>query len=221
MLNKFKWIALVLLLLAVGCFDIRPMATPTPAPPTPDVSATVQAALAAMRTPVAPAPLTTPSPARETVVVTVPVRETVVVPITQVVTVLVPVTATPSAPVTVQQRKFEVSALGWNDTGIVISAGDWLQISVVGGRWTVYTGSAPFTDGNGWEGRRDLCTSITDHDTGGLVGQIGNNPPFWVGNDTALRPSPYAGNLKLSINDCPPFGGNEGSLTVHIAVMKP
>jgi len=142
-------------------------------------------------------------------------------PVTQVIPVTQVVPVTPTAATNVVSKKFEVSALGWKDTGIVISAGDWVQISVTGGGWTTWAGVNPRTDGNGIEGRRDPCTPMPDHNTGGLVGQIGDNPPLWVGNDVALRPSPFTGDLKLSMNDCSPFGGNEGSLTVNIAVMKP
>lgn len=71
-MNKFKWtlLALLLLPLVAGCRDwiqVRVVGTPTPALPTPDLSATVDAAVKATvivmaQTPVAQTPMATPSP---------------------------------------------------------------------------------------------------------------------------------------------------------------
>lgn len=131
-------------------------------------------------------------------------------------------TIPPKSTQAISVTSFEVFAdRSWQDTGIVISTGDTVQISYISGSWTVWKGVDPSTDGNGQEGRRDPCTAVPDHNTSGLVGQIGNDAPFWIGNDVTLRQPRLSGNLKLGINDCPPLGGNDGSLTVHIAVARP
>jgi hypothetical protein len=54
---------------------------------------------------------------------------------------------------------------------------------------------------------------------GGLIGRVGDNSSFFVGNAVEVF-SNYAGNLQLSMNDCTPFESNGGALIVHVIINR-
>jgi hypothetical protein len=117
-------------------------------------------------------------------------------------------------------RVFEVSSLiGWQNTGIHISNGERVEISVISGEWTNWRGRAPYTEGEGDSayicGSPGCVEPLPTVPSGALIGQIGGMT-FLIGAGTVIL-AEVEGNLLLRINDS--NGGlydNDGSLKVKI-----
>ena len=107
----------------------------------------------------------------------------------------------------------------WQDTGYLVRQGDRLQITYLSGEWSIWVDADPMTDGNGQTGRPEDCRLMPEANLSGLIGRVGENPPFFVGNEADLF-SEYTGNLWLSMNDCTPFESNGGALTVAILIER-
>ncbi len=123
----------------------------------------------------------------------------------------------------VKQELVEVQAnVKWQDTGISVESGNTVTIRYVSGQWSIWQGVDPLTDGEGQKNRPEKCQLMPQANLGSLIGRIGNNPPFFVGNEVTFRSS-FTGNLFLSMNDCENFPGdyqatNRGSLTVAVVI---
>ena len=74
-------------------------------------------------------------------------------------------------------------------------------------------------DGNGQVGRPENCRLMPEANLSGLIGRVGENPPFFIGNAADLF-SEYHGSLQLSMNDCTPFESNGGALTVAVIIER-
>jgi hypothetical protein len=107
----------------------------------------------------------------------------------------------------------------WQDTGYLVRRGDRVQIKYLSGEWSIWVDVDPMTDGNGQTGRPEDCRLMPEANLSGLIGRVGENPPFFVGNEADLF-SEYTGNLQLSMNDCTPFESNGGALTVAILIER-
>jgi hypothetical protein len=107
----------------------------------------------------------------------------------------------------------------WQDTGYLVRQGNRVQIKYLSGEWSIWVGADPMTDGNGQTGRPEDCRLMPEANLSGLIGRVGENPPFFVGNEADLF-SEYTGNLQLSMNDCTPFESNGGALTVAILIER-
>lgn len=107
----------------------------------------------------------------------------------------------------------------WQDTGYLVRQGDRVQIKYLSGEWSIWVDVDPMTDGNGQTGRPEDCRLMPEANLSGLIGRVGENPPFFVGNEADLF-SEYTGNLQLSMNDCTPFESNGGALTVAILIER-
>lgn len=94
------------------------------------------------------------------------------------------------------------STLGWQNAGYV-NAGCRYQISYISGLWTA---NPDANDGNWYDANGSSITAtqpgypLQGAAEGALIAQIGNNPPFLVG-DTGLTPAGQTGQLQLVIND--------------------
>ena len=129
-------------------------------------------------------------------------------------------TATALAPLPPVDVQVEVRAEEpWQDTGIQVRRGNRVQVIYVSGEWSIWVGADPMTDGNGQTGRPENCRLMPDENLSGLIGRIGENPPFFIGNEADLF-SEYDGGLQLSMNDCTPFESNGGALTVTILIER-
>ena len=129
-------------------------------------------------------------------------------------------TATALAPLPTVNAQVEVQAdAPWQDTGFPVKRGDRLQIKYISGEWSIWVEADPMTDGNGQTGRPEDCRLMPDANLSGLIGRVGENPPFFIGNEADLF-SEYNGNLQLSMNDCTPFESNGGALTVAIIIER-
>lgn len=129
-------------------------------------------------------------------------------------------TATALAPQPPVDVQVEVPAdVIWQDTGIIVRRGDTIKFQYVAGKWSIWVDVDPMTDGEGQSGRPEDCRLMPQANLGGLIGRVGDNPPFFIGNQAEIY-SDYAGNLQLSMNDCTPFESNGGALTVNVIIDR-
>lgn len=129
-------------------------------------------------------------------------------------------TATALAPLPPVDVQIDVQAdAPWQDTGLAIRRGDRVQIKYISGEWSIWVGADPMTDGNGQTGRPEDCRLMPEANLGGLIGRVGENPPFFIGDEADLF-SEYNGTLQLSMNDCTPFESNGGMLTVAVLIER-
>lgn len=129
-------------------------------------------------------------------------------------------TASILAPLPSVNEQVEVEAnIMWQDTGIEVRLGNTVNVQYISGEWTIWIDADPLTDGVGQYGRDETCRLMPESNLGGLIGRVGDNPPFFIGNGTEYY-SNHNGTLQLSINDCPEFGNNSGSLTVSVVIER-
>lgn len=129
-------------------------------------------------------------------------------------------TATVLAPLPSVNEQVAVQAnVMWQDRGIQVRRGNIVEIQYIEGEWTIWIDADPLTDGIGQYGRDETCRIMPEANLGGLIGRVGENPPFFIGNGTEYY-SDHNGPLQLSINDCPQFGNNAGTLTVSIVIER-
>lgn len=129
-------------------------------------------------------------------------------------------TATALAPLPPVSQEVEVQAnVMWQDTGIQVRYGDTVKFQYISGQWTIWIDADPLTDGMGQYGREETCRLMPEANLGGLVGRVGDGPPFFIGNEIEIY-SVQNGTLQLSINDCPQFDNNAGSLTVSVVIDR-
>jgi dipeptidyl aminopeptidase/acylaminoacyl peptidase len=107
----------------------------------------------------------------------------------------------------------------WQDTGIDVMEGDWVQVTYLSGVWTIWKGVDPYTDANGQVGRMGTCAILPSANIGGLVGRVDASAPQFIGNDEAFF-AHRSGHLQLSINDClGHFSDNDGIITVKVSII--
>lgn len=94
------------------------------------------------------------------------------------------------------------STQGWQNAGYV-NEGCQYQITYISGLWTA---NPDANNGNWYDANGSSVTAtqtgypLRGAAEGALIGQIGNNPPFLIG-DTGLTPAGQTGQLQLVIND--------------------
>ena len=129
-------------------------------------------------------------------------------------------TATALAPLPPVDVQIDVqSEVPWQDTGLQVRRGNRVQVIYLAGEWSIWVGADPMTDGDGQTGRPEDCRLMPEANLGGLIGRVGENPPFYIGNEADIF-SEYDGTLQLSMNDCTPFESNGGSLTVQVIIER-
>lgn len=129
-------------------------------------------------------------------------------------------TASILAPLPSVNEQVDVQAdVMWQNTGIPVRVGNTVKIQYAAGEWTIWIDADPLTDGNGQYGREETCRIMPEANLGGLIGRVDDHPPFFIGNGTEYY-SDYNGTLQLSINDCPQFGNNSGTLTVSVVIDR-
>jgi hypothetical protein len=115
---------------------------------------------------------------------------------------------------------------GWQDTGVRVKPGTKIDISVIEGKWTHWSGSQPLNPGVGGGyicGKamkpEDCVEPLPEYPAGGLIGKIGDQV-FGVGMGIS-QVSTGSGTLKLRINDADVgLYDNDGELKVEIQVGK-
>ena len=116
----------------------------------------------------------------------------------------------------------------WQDTGLTVQPGNSIIISYESGQWTAdpQTNNGNLYDANGCPGIIVTQSGypVQNVNMGALIGQVGTNPPFFIGNGPVVTPAGQSGALKLCINDDlnAQYGAglvdNIGSLQVRIRV---
>lgn len=106
----------------------------------------------------------------------------------------------------------------WQDTGIVVKAGDQVQVTYLSGAWNIWQDADPATDANGQVGRHEECALLPTADISSLIGRVGGSTPHFLGNSGAFFAQEH-GTLQLSINDCAgQFVDNGGTLHVQVTI---
>jgi hypothetical protein len=109
---------------------------------------------------------------------------------------------------------FEVFAnRDWQDTGVKVRPGKTLTIIYTSGLWSPWAGGSYDGIGSGGEPKCS-CNVIMGVSHAALIGKIGNDAPFLVGN-SFTQTMGETGDLFLGINDTQ-LGDNSGSLKVEI-----
>lgn len=120
------------------------------------------------------------------------------------------------------------AAQPWQETGVTVQPGSQITVSYDSGQWTADPGT---NNGNlyGADGCPGIIVTqsgypIQNVNMGALIGQVGTNAPFFIGNGPVTTPTGQSGALKLCINDDlnGEYGAgltdNIGSLQVRIKV---
>lgn len=106
----------------------------------------------------------------------------------------------------------------WVDTGVDLAGGQLVAFRAIA-EWHPDPALPPV----GPMGRAEPCGSSCpiDGNHGALLGRIGSNPPFFVGEGFSFLINPaWSGRLELQIND-DVLGDNTGSATVHVLYSSP
>jgi hypothetical protein len=116
----------------------------------------------------------------------------------------------------------------WQNTGVAVQPGNTITISYESGLWTAdpQTNNGNLYDANGCPGIIVTQSGypIQNVNMGALIGQVGNNASFFIGNGPVTTPAGQSGPLKLCINDDlnAEYGAgladNIGSLQVRIKI---
>ena len=136
------------------------------------------------------------------------------------VSVIRPQLERPMAPMVVMTEAD--AQLGWQESGIFITANQLMNINVTDGLWTDWVGEVPYNNGVGSD---YICTDVYPPDVcvepmpavrkGALIGQVGEYR-FEIGSGTVTS-IPVSGLLELRINDADDgLFDNDGVLTVVV-----
>ena len=119
----------------------------------------------------------------------------------------------------VENQVVRVSAqTRWTDTGIVVRAGDVLNIRA-NGQVTMSNASDIADPAGSRSGRVAPDAPLRQHLAGALIGRIGDSSvPFFIGNSETIRVQ-NSGRLSLSVND-DYLGDNTGEFRVTISVRR-
>ena len=109
------------------------------------------------------------------------------------------------------------AAKGWNDTGIIVGAGDLLAIRYVSGEWSPWPGGSYDAIGSGGD-PTCRCNVIDAVSHAALIGRIEENQPFLVGMEYR-RLVGESGKLYLGINDVDLYD-NSGSIEIEVKVIR-
>lgn len=120
------------------------------------------------------------------------------------------------AAITTTQQTYIISAnQGWDSVGMYLRQGQPFEITA-SGSWSTGPGENPVgpSGGEGFE----PASILPSAPTGALIGRIGFNPPFEVGEHAVLT-AEYGGELYLRMNDdLGALSDNAGSLEVTVAL---
>jgi hypothetical protein len=101
----------------------------------------------------------------------------------------------------------------WTDTGLIVNQGDRVRF-VASDQVKIDPQITTGPDGSASLARRSSYP-IPDMPVGGLIGRVGNGPPFAIGSRTSPVTMPATGRLYLGVND-DKFTDNSGGFTVKV-----
>ena len=120
------------------------------------------------------------------------------------------------------------AAQAWQDTGVAVQPGNPITVSYKSGQWTAdpQTNNGNLYGANGCPGIIVTQSGypVQNVNMGALIGQVGNNAPFLIGDGPVTTPAGQSGALKLCINDDlnalygAGLADNIGSLLVRIKI---
>ena len=120
------------------------------------------------------------------------------------------------------------AAQAWQDTGVTVQPGNPITVSYKSGQWTAdpQTNNGNLYDANGCPGITVTQSGypVQNVNMGALIGQVGTNAPFLIGDGPVTTPAGQSGALKLCINDDlnalygAGLADNIGSLLVRIKI---
>jgi hypothetical protein len=102
----------------------------------------------------------------------------------------------------------------WTSTGITVKKGEVVTFNASGEVQLSADANDIATPSGSKSGRRATASQLPNVLAGGLIGRIGNNPPFGIGNQATIT-MPAAGQLFLGIND-DGFDDNRGEFRVDV-----
>jgi hypothetical protein len=113
-----------------------------------------------------------------------------------------------------REREVQVSSrMPWTDTGVTVRAGQTIYFSAEGQvRW-----GSDRRDGPGGEDNspRNANRPIPARPAAALIGRVGDDAPFFIGDDEGAVRVRGSGTLFLGIND-DTFGDNSGAFRVTV-----
>jgi hypothetical protein len=116
-----------------------------------------------------------------------------------------------------QQRMTRVNAQErWTDTGVVVRAGDTITLNANGTVQMSDDASDTASPAGSTKGRRAPDAPVLNQLAGGLIAQIGNYGPIFVGGRRSFT-APVSGRLYLGVND-DHLADNRGEFTVDVSV---
>ena len=124
----------------------------------------------------------------------------------------------PTAPgAKAQQRSVRVNSMQrWTDTGVLVRAGDSITITASGTIQMSNDASDTATAAGSTKGRRAPDAPVLNQLAGGLIANIDNYGPIWLGANRTFT-APVTGRLYLGVND-DHIGDNRGEFTVNVSV---
>jgi len=102
----------------------------------------------------------------------------------------------------------------WTSTGITVKKGEVITFNASGEVQLSGEANDIATPSGSKTGRRAAGSQLPNVLAGGLIGRIGNNPPFGIGSQATIT-MPAAGQLFLGVND-DGFDDNRGEFRVDI-----
>ena len=121
--------------------------------------------------------------------------------------------AEPSTPVSAAVGYEVFANRDWQDTGVKVMPGKTLTILYTSGSWSPWGGGSYDAIGSGGDPKCS-CNVVMGVSHAALIGKIGDNAPFLVGN-SFKQTIGETGDLFLRINDTQ-LGDNSGSLMVEV-----
>lgn len=116
-----------------------------------------------------------------------------------------------------QQRTARVDAQQrWTDTGIVVRAGDTITLDADGSVQLSDDAGDTASPAGSVRNRRAPDAPVLNQLAGGLIAEIGNYGPIFVGGRRSFT-APVSGRLYLGVND-DHLGDNRGEFTVNVSV---
>ena len=116
----------------------------------------------------------------------------------------------------------------WQSMGVTVAKGDVINITYLGGRWSVNPAASNLTAAGTGHYKGKGSFALPGANEGALVGRIGSAPPMLIGTAREIPSGGMTGELQLATNDdllqifTKGYSDNSGSIDVKISIkIKP